>query len=188
MKSFAQYISEDMPAISRSQPKGYDDKAYAAPTHIGSVGPYKVIHILDDILDGGSGVFHIMHKEKRVGYIPYGVQSSDTIQMEGPNLMHKHRGTKAKVKNLMPKVYGLISDKMKKRIISDTLQSRGGASIWRRLAGMRKVTVKHYNPDELPKYRIKGRYIPDQHEKIVYNRTHGTDYALVLHPRRGKKK
>lgn len=177
-----------MPVITRSQSARYDDKSHPAPTHIGRVGPYKVIHVPDDMGDADSGVFHIMHRDTRVGYIPYGVHSRDTIQMEGPNLMHTHRGAKAKVKNLMPKVYGLISDKTKKRIMSDTLQSKGGASIWRRLAGMRKVTVKHYNPDELPKYRITGRYIPDKHEKIVYDRTHGTDYALVLHPRRGKKK
>ena len=189
MKSFKQYILE-MPVITKQSAR-YDDRDYPAPPmHIGSVGAYKIIHTPDeDFADTSStGIFHIMHNKKRVGYIPYEHDGANTLHMQGPNLMRTHRGKKAKTKNLMPKIYGLISDKMKKKIQSDTLQSIGGASIWRRLAGMRKVTVKHYNPDELPKYRIKGRYIPDQHEKIVYDRTHGTDYALVLHPRRGKKK
>lgn len=186
MKSFKQYILE-MPIIIRGHSR-YDDKSYPGPKHIGRVGSYSVTHVPDADMDDTTGIFHIIHNNKRVGYIPYESDGVDTLHFQGPSLMNSHRGKKAKTNNLMPKVYGLIADKMKKKVQSDNYQTRGGASIWRRLAYMRKVTVRHFNRDEPSQTRIKGRYIPDQHEKIVYDRTHGADYALVLHPRRGKKK
>jgi len=51
-----------------------------------------------------------------------------------------HRGKKALVKNLVPKVYAMIADKIG-TVESGEQQTKGGRSIWTRLAKLRPVRI-----------------------------------------------
>jgi len=195
MKSFKQYITETpiLDATSRGVSKYLTKQPppMVPGKLIGRVGSYSLIrpHDIEDILQRYShrvdDIYHIVHKKKIVGELPVSV-SQFGMTVHNPMIHYEHAGKKAKVRNLVPKLYGLLADKTNRRIYSGLTQSLGGASVWERLAFMRPVTLHN---------DLKGTrtlYDPKVHKRIAYGRrgadSHGVDFTLSISPIRPKRK
>lgn len=109
--------------------------------HIGTIGPYKIIHHSQDHPEFHGGIVSVVHKGKQVGEFPL-MRNGKYYVPRVPVLAtaHRHRSKKALVKNLAPKVYAMIADKIGP-IESETHHTSSGRSLWRRLAKIRPVTV-----------------------------------------------
>jgi len=147
MKRFLQYLAEDMPHQEEGRVGLRSSPSRNAPesksVHLGNIGPYSIHqHPFDNGETGDNeGIISIRHKGKHIGEMTI-ARSDDSphLTVDWPNIHPSHRGKKAKVKNLVPKVYSLLADKLG-TIDSSGVQTAGGRSIWRRLAGMRKVKI-----------------------------------------------
>jgi hypothetical protein len=141
MKRFLQYLSEDFPAFEAETMGGsISSRAPEEPMkHLGTIGPYKIVHHSHDHQDYTGGVVSVLHKGKQVGEFPL-VKKGKYLNVSAPMLVRTHRGKNALVKNLGSKVYGMIADKIGS-IESETTHTIGGRYLWRKLAKLRPVTV-----------------------------------------------
>lgn len=143
MKRFKQYLAEDMPEYQEgggARNHTVSPKLPKTPsTKLGNIGPYEVHHYenatgLDDEM------VSIQHRGKQVGQFTFYRVRNRPIRIDFPTMAAAHRGKKALVKNLVPKVYGMIADKFG-TIESGEQQTKGGRSIWTRLSKMRPVKI-----------------------------------------------
>lgn len=163
--------------------------------HIGTIGPYKIIHHSEDHPEFDGGVVSVVHKGKQVGEFPL-IRNGKYYVPRIPVIAGAHRSKKALVKNLAPKVYAMIADKIGP-IESETHHTSGGRSIWRRLAKMRPVTVGNetglqgsnivhvYTHPSHPNLRMSGddfETYRDDHETI-----HDPDMSTFVNLRGIKK-
>lgn len=173
MKSFKQYLLEapEMAPYS-GRPEYLSRLVPSVPGKvIGRVGSYSVIRpheehpLYPDMFDD---VYHLVHKKKIVGIFP--VQRlllGRRATIYNPMIHKTHAGKNAKVKNLVPRVYGTLADKLKLTIKSGEEQTRGSRSVWRRLAGIRPVHMNYdgkvtvYNPATDEKRAYSRRSNPD---------------------------
>lgn len=142
-------LDEDMPFVmdvGERRPRfDYSDKPNM-PTMLGKIGPYKVMHHPHH-REAESEAISIIHRDKQVGVVPidrYQGRISPSYPMVAPG----HSSKRARVKNLVPKVYGLIADKLG-TVESGSEQTPGSRSVWARLARMRDVQIK--GPRSKPK-------------------------------------
>ena len=138
MKSFKQFLKEDFPMMepsSRHRGHTFTARIPDGPsTKLGRIGPYEVHHHHE--IDQVS----VQHKGKQVGVMDIANIGKGRISIVMPEMHRKHSGKNALVRNLVPKVYSMIADKIAP-VESGTVQTPGGRSIWRRTAKMRTVTV-----------------------------------------------
>lgn len=186
MKSFSQFVHcrlIEEPDIGYLESKRYITRNTPPPKSLGKIGPYHLVHVPEDSNGRKEyGIVHVFHKKTHVGYLPFEKFRRGQIQINGPSIKQGHRGTKARVRDLMPKVYMRIADRLNVSILSDVVQSPGGASVWKRLAATRPLQVRGH---PLANPRIRGTYNPIKHERHVYGKK-GSNYQLLLHPK-GKK-
>jgi len=158
MKSFKQYLLE-APEMIQTSRRYADYLSKVVPSVpgklIGKIGSYSLIRPHEDhplYPDEDETVYHLVHKKQIVGIFPVSHPRARRVTINSPSIHKTHAGEKARVKNLVPKVYGTLADKLGVTIESGEQQTRGSRSVWRRLAGIRpvhmdydgKVTV--YNP------------------------------------------
>ena len=138
MKSFSQFLQEDFPMMepsSRHAGNTFTTRIPDGPsTKLGRIGPYEVHHHHE--IDQVS----VQHKGKQVGVMDISNVGRGRISINMPEMHRKHSGKNALVRNLVPKVYSMIADKIAP-IESGTTQTPGGRSIWKRLAKMKPVTL-----------------------------------------------
>ena len=137
MKRFSEFLLE-FPMVepsSRHRGHTFTSRIPDGPsTKLGNVGPYEVHHHHE--IDQVS----VQHKGKQVGVMDISRVGRGRISINMPEMHRKHSGKNALVRNLVPKIYSMIADKVAP-IESGTHQTDGGRSIWRRTAKMRTVTV-----------------------------------------------
>ena len=150
MKTFIQYITEEPTINNQTTSKRYIHTQ--GPRLLGKIGRYEIYHHQDE---RDSSTAFITHNGKTIGNVPLGHYGKKVVP-EGPSIHPAHRGGKAKVKNLMPKVYAMIADKLGKTIESDNIQTKGSASVWARLAKMRKLKIAHRRGLSLINHPVAG--------------------------------
>jgi hypothetical protein len=150
MKSFSQYITEEPIIDDHVVSKRYVHAE--GPTLLGKIGRYDIHHFQHD---RESSTVFITHNGKTIGNVPLGHYKTKVVP-EGPSINPTHRGKKAKVKNLMPKVYTMIADKLRKTIESDSTQTKGSASVWARIAKMRKLKIAHRRGLNIVNHPVAG--------------------------------
>lgn len=161
MKSFKQYLLEAPQMYNTGgRPEYLPRLVPSVPGKlIGNIGSYSLIlpheeHPLYPDPDGYENVYHLVHKKQIVGIFP--VSHIDPggrrANIYNPMIHKTHAGKNAKVKNLVPKVYATLADKLRLTIESGDSQTRGSRSVWRRLAKIRPVHMDYdgkvtiYNP------------------------------------------
>ena len=142
---------------------------------MGRIGRYEIHHHQDD--DTSSSTAFITHGGRTIGNIPLGHMGKNIVTPEGPSIHPAHRGGKAKVKNLMPKVYAMIADKLGKTVESDLTQTKGSASVWARLAKMRKIKIAHKGTMKLINHPVAG--LIDSRDYNHHRKVH--NYYLKQH-------
>lgn len=155
-------LDEDMPYMTDtgSRRPGFDYKSEPEiPTELGKIGSYRVFHHKNHE-EAGTEAVSIVHRNKQVGVIPI-ERYSGRISPSYPMVAAAHSSRRARVKNLMPKVYGLIADKLG-TIESGSEQTPGSRSVWARLARMREVRVK--GPDA--QKRVTRTYSHPEHPSL----------------------
>ena len=179
MRSFKEYLLEAPEMIQSSRRPDYLSKLVPSVPGklIGKIGSYSLIrphedHPLYSDMDGD--VYHLVHKKQIVGIFPVNELLGRRATIYNPAIHKTHAGKNAKVKNLVPKVYGTLADKLKLTIESGDQQTRGSRSVWRRLAQIRPV---HMDYD-----REVTVYNPAKDERRAYSRrsdphTGGYTYA-----------
>jgi hypothetical protein len=188
MKRFLQYLAEDMPHQVESRVGLRSSPSRTPPEsksiHLGNIGPYSIHQHPYDTGETGEKegmMISIRHKGKHIGEMTV-ARSDDSphLTVDWPNLHRSHRGKRAKVKNLVPKVYGLLADKLG-TIDSSGVQTAGGRSIWRRLAGMRKVKIAR------PAYigNTVGAFSHPKHEGLMMSPSHFSEYEDLHNWREG---
>lgn len=146
MKTFKQFLAEDMPILQDyGRAPGYDySKKIQVPRHIGRIGPYTVWHH-EVHPESDSEAVSVHHGNKQIGVVPFQrvgkYRGKETIQPDNPSFDREHRGKKAKVRNLVPKVYSLMADNIA-QMESGDYQTHGSRSVWKRLSKMRPVNVR----------------------------------------------
>lgn len=195
MKSFKQYLSEEPIQVS-GWPRGRSkylvgQKPMLPSKLIGRIGPYSLVlpHDQDvageDLHFSADRTYHIVHGKKIVGELPTENYGRSRISVRSPIVHADHAGKLARVKDLIPKMYGLLADKTNKTIESGEVQSKGGRSVWRRLAGIRPVMMDNPNTGTIELYD------PKKHEKMAYGveaSRSGYSITLSVSPRRPKRK
>jgi hypothetical protein len=195
MKSFKQYLLED--PIMHTGGGGridYLSKLYPSTSGklIGKIGSYQLInpnreHRAYPKL-GQRWLYHLVHDKKIVGIFPIDDWKGG-VEIFNPVIHKTHAGKRAQVENLVPKVYGLIADKLNRKIFSGEDQTRGSRSVWRRLAGIRPVLMDYDGKVE--------PYVPEKHERRAYSwreTPHGyshnelTRFILPPKPKKPKRK
>jgi hypothetical protein len=157
---------------------------------IGKIGPYQLIHPNRQHRAypkfGQRWLYHLVHDKKIVGIFPINDYKGG-VEIFNPVIHKTHAGKRAQVENLVPKVYGLIADKLNRNIFSGESQTRGSRSVWRRLAGIRPVLMNYDGKVE--------PYVPEQHERRAYSSRSGPDgyprdelTSFILPPKRKKPK
>ena len=181
MKRFLEYISEDFPQFEQQLMGGsISTHTPEEPIkHLGNIGPYKIVHHSHDHRDFTGGIVSVLHKGKQVGEFPL-VEKGKYLNVYSPMLLRTHRGKKALAKNLAPKVYGMIADKIGS-IESETKHTIGGRSLWRKVAKLRPVevanetgilapnTVHVYTHPDHPNLQMSGDHFDtylDHHQTI----------------------
>ena len=157
MKSFKQYLLEapEM-ALHSGRPDYLSRLVPSVPGKlIGKIGSYSLIRPHEEhplYPDAFEKVYHLVHKKQIVGIFPVQRLLGGRATIFNPVIHKTHAGKNAKVKDLVPKVYGTLADKLKLTIESGDEQTRGSRSVWRRLAGIRPVHMNYdgkvtvYNP------------------------------------------
>jgi len=173
MKTFKQFLAEDMPILQDyGRAPGYDfSRKISSPRNIGKIGPYSVWHH-EEHPEAGDAV-SVHYKDKQIGVVPLAwagtFQGKRLVQSVNPSFDRNHRGKKAKVKNLVPKVYAMIADKIG-ALESGDQQTHGSKSVWNRLSKMRPIRIRnigastsisHYTHTEHSKLKIEGEYFKD---------------------------
>jgi hypothetical protein len=115
----------------------------------------------------------VHYKDKQIGVVPLAhagtFQGKRLVQSSNPSFDTAHRGKKAKVRNLVPKVYGMIADKVA-ALESGDYQTDGSKSVWKRLSKMRPIrirniggssSVSHHTHKEHPKLKMEGGTFKD---------------------------
>lgn len=137
MKRFSEFLLE-FPMVepsSRHRGHTFTSRIPDGPsTKLGNVGPYEVHHHHE--IDQVS----VQHQGKQVGVMDISRVGRGRISINMPEMHRKHSGKNSLVRNLVPKVYSMIADKVAP-IESGTHQTGGGRDIWRRVAAMKRVTV-----------------------------------------------
>lgn len=172
MKSFLQYITEDMPVET-----GYSLRASGGRSHVsktprqskstllGKIGPYEVHHHARDDEDGPT--ISIRHKGVQVGEMGL-TRTGKHVEVSEPMMVGAHRGKKALVKNLVPKVYSMIADKIAP-VQSGEIQTGRGRSVWRRLSSLRPLKI--HSP-----YSVE-RFTHPNHPTLALHDVHFDDYV-----------
>ena len=148
---------------------------------LGNIGPYEVHHHeYDDFRDDGYSpeMVSVRHGGKQVGEfeINRGGRKSP-IRIEFPTMAAAHRGKKALVKNLVPKVYAMIADKVG-TLESGEQQTKGGRSIWARLSKMRPVKIG--KSSELASRSTSAEYFSHpNHPNLRLNLDQHADYEDI---------
>ena len=172
MKSFKQYLLEapEM-ALHGGRPDYLSRLVPSVPGElIGKIGSYSLIRphkehpLYPDAFDK---VYHLVHKEQIVGIFPVQRLLGGRATIFNPVIHKTHAGKNAKVKDLVPKVYGTLADKLKLTIESGDEQTRGSRSVWRRLAGIRPVHMEYDGKVTV--------YKPATDEKRAYSRRSNPD-------------
>jgi hypothetical protein len=181
MKTFREFLQQlnEEPMLDTWTPgtkKYIPAKTSGKERHLGKIGPYTITHSKHEYLSR----VHIMHNGESVGHIPY-TKHKKQLMMLGTSLHPDHRGKKALVKGLMAKTYMMLADKTGHTIRSDSVQTKGGRSIWRQLAKKKRVKFASSVAGKTSKLQ---RYDPKKHEKLVYGRSAGDKHYLYLHPRK----
>jgi len=195
MRSFKQYLSEEPIQISgwaRGRSRYLVGQKPMLPSKlIGRIGPYSLVLPHDQDVTGedlnfsADRTYHIVHGKRIVGELPTENYGRSHITVRSPIVHADHAGKRARVKDLIPKMYGLLADKTNKIIQSGEEQSKGGRSVWRRLAGMRPVMMDNARTGTVELYD------PKKHEKMAYQAGgEGSGYSITLSvsPRRPKRK
>lgn len=142
-------LDEDMPFVmdvGERRPRFDYSPKPNVPAILGKIGPYKVMHHPHHG-EAESEAISIIHRDKQVGVVPierYKGRISPSYPMVAPG----HSSKRARVKNLVPKVYAMIADKLG-TVESGSEQTPGSRSVWARLARMRDVQIK--GPKSKPK-------------------------------------
>ena len=167
MKSFLQYITEDMPAEVNYgiRPSVSKKPRQSKSKLIGKIGPYEVHHHARDDEDGPT--ISIRHKGDQVGQMEL-LRAGKHVQVSEPMVVGSHRGKNALVKNLIPKVYSMIADKIAP-VQSGELQTKRGRSVWRRLSALRPLKI--HSP-----YSIE-RFAHPKHPTLALHGVHFDDYV-----------
>ena len=172
MKSFKQYLLEapEMAPYS-GRPEYLSRLVPSVPGNvIGKIGSYSLIRPHEEhplYPDMDDDVYHLVHKKQIVGIFPVQRLLGRRATIYNPVIHKTHAGKNAKVKNLVPKVYGTLADKLKLTIKSGDEQTRGSRSVWRRLAGIRPVHMEYdgkvtvYNPARDERRAYSRRSNPD---------------------------
>ena len=166
-------LDEDMPFMTntRSRRPGFDYKSEPEiPAQLGKIGSYRVFHHKNHE-EAGSEAVSIVHRNKQVGVIPI-ERYSGRISPSYPMVAAGHSSRRARVKNLIPKVYGLMADKLG-TMESGSEQTPGSRSVWARLAKMRDVRVK--GPDA--KARVTRTYSHPEHPGMEMSRNRYDYYS-----------
>ena len=158
---------------------------------IGRIGPYSLVLPHNQNVAGedlnfpADRTYHIVHGKKIVGELPTEKYGRSHISVNSPIVHADHAGKRARVKDLIPKMYGLLADKTNKKIESGGEQSKGGRSVWRRLAGIRPVMMDNSRTGTIELYD------PKKHERMAYQvGGEGSGYSITLSisPKRPKRK
>lgn len=195
MISFKQYLLEAPEMIQSSRRPDYLLKLVPSVPGklIGKIGSYSLIQPHEDhplyYPNMDQVIYHLVHKKQIVGIFPVNEFLGRRATIHNPGIHKTHAGKNAKVKNLVPKVYGTLADKLKLTIESGDQQTRGSRSVWRRLAQIRPV---HMNYD-----REVTVYNPEEHERRAYSRrpdlstggyTHAEMTRFELRPKKLKRR
>jgi hypothetical protein len=174
MKTFKQFLAEDMPILQGGgRAPGYDySRRIQVPRNIGKIGPYTVWHH-EEHPEASEEAVSVHYKDKQIGVVPLAhagtFQGKRLVQSSNPSFDTAHRGKKAKVRNLVPKVYGMIADKVA-ALESGDYQTDGSKSVWKRLSKMRPIrirnvggstSVSHHTHKEHPKLKMEGGTFKD---------------------------
>jgi len=145
-------------------------------TKLGNIGPYEVHHHEDDELAGE--IVSVRHGGKQVGQFDIRRSGRNSpIRIDFPTMTAAHRGKKALVKNLVPKVYAMIADKIG-TVESGEQQTKGGRSIWARLAKMRSVKIG--KSSELASRSTSAEYFSHpNHPNLRLNLDQHADYEDI---------
>jgi len=172
MKSFLQYITEDMPVETDYSLRTSGGRSHVSKTPrkskstlLGKIGPYKVHHHARDDWDGPT--ISIRHKGVKVGEMGL-KRTGKHVEVSEPMLVGAHRGKNALVKNLVPKVYSMIADKIAP-IQSAEIQTNRGRSVWRRLSSLRPLNI--HSP-----YSVE-RFTHPNHPTLTLHVRHFDDYS-----------
>lgn len=172
MKSFIQYITEDMPVETDYSLRASGGRSHVSKTPrkskstlLGKVGPYEVHHHARD--DWDDPTISIRHKGVQVGEMGL-VRRGKHVEVSEPMVVGSHRGKNALVKNLIPKVYSMIADKIAP-VQSGEMQTKRGRSVWRRLSALRPLKI--HSP-----YSIE-RFAHPKHPTLALHGVHFDDYA-----------
>ena len=181
MLRFKQYLlAEDMPEY---QDGGGAREHTVSPkiprsksTKLGNIGPYEVHHHEDDDLAGE--IVSVRHGGKQVGQFDIRRDGRKLpIRIDFPTMTAAHRGKKALVKNLVPKVYAMIADKIG-TVESGEQQTKGGRSIWTRLSKMRPVKIGRSS--ELASRSTSAEYFSHpNHPNLRLNLDQHADYEDI---------
>lgn len=166
-------LDEDMPYMTdtRSRRPGFDYKSEPEiPAQLGKIGSYRIFHHKNHE-EAGSEAVSIVHRNKQVGVIPI-ERYSGRISPSYPMVAAGHSSRRARVKNLIPKVYGLMADKLG-TMESGSEQTPGSRSVWARLAKMRDVRVK--GPDA--QKRVTRTYSHPEHPGMEMSRSRYDYYS-----------
>jgi len=170
MKTFKQFLAEDMPILQDyGRAPGYDfSRKVQLPRNIGKIGPYTVWHHEDNHPETNSEAVSVHYKDRQIGVLPLvwagTFRGKRLVQASNPSFDRDHRSKKARVKNLVPKVYAMIADKVS-AIESGDQQTHGSKSVWNRLSKMRPIrirniggstSVSHHTHTEHSKLKIEG--------------------------------
>lgn len=179
MLSFKQYLLEAPEMIQSSRRPDYLSKLVPSVPGklIGKIGSYSLIrphedHPLYYPSDMYEDIYHLVHKKQIVGIFPVNEFLGRRANIYNPAIHKTHAGKNAKVKNLVPKVYGTLADKLKLTIESGDQHTRGSRSVWRRLARIRPVHMDYDGEVTV--------YNPVKHERLAYSRRsdpHGYTHA-----------
>jgi hypothetical protein len=182
LKSFKQYLlAEDMPEYQDGgsvrghtvSPKIPRSKS----TKLGNIGPYEVHHY-KNATGYDDEMVSLHHDGKQVGQFTfYRGGRNAPIRIDFPTMAAAHRGKKALVKNLVPKVYGMIADKIG-TVESGEQQTKGGRSIWTRLSKMRPVRIRRSS--ELASRSTSAEYFSHpNHPNLRLNLDQHADYEDI---------
>ena len=189
MKSFLQYITEDMPVETDLSLQTLGGRSSVSKTPrqsksslLGKIGPYEVHHHARSAKLGAS--ISIRHKGVQVGEMGLSRANPKYVEVVQPMVVGAHRGKNALVKNLVPKVYSMIADKIAP-VQSGEMQTSRGRSLWRRLSSLRPLkihspySVRRYTHPNHPTLALYGEHFND------YSEAHADGYGIML--RRAKR-
>ena len=176
MKTFKQFLAEDMPILQDyGRAPGYDfSRKIYSPRNVGKLGPYTVWHH-EEHPETNSEAVSVHYKDKQIGVVPLVYAGTfhgrRLVQASNPSFDRNHRSKKAKVKNLVPKVYGIIADKIA-ALESGDQHTHGSKSVWNRLSKMRPIRIRNIGGSTSISHHTHR-----EHSKLKLDGTDFTDYS-----------